>query len=449
MFELHQLLTVHLLSGERKAELSHRRDVASIPPSALLAPLPIVLELTRRSALMSVNALNVMIRHDASLKYEAKRESIFEPPSQRSPAFAIIGGLEMCASLFSSKLPAQEIIGGEASGRPFDLRLASSSSTSTRSRCLSFAPATWPKSAPMSSRKCPLDAKLTPTCSRVFLLASTSSWVRLLSLLRRRVFRRPCTARVLKGVQVETIFTDPQIKGGKKVRSRLSAQNDLTLTPPQRFKVRSPSSFYIQIVLNGNRSRSTDSRALVNLSSASKTARRRPSKCALPPPTAFGRLTALQRWWKQAKNQTLRFPNLGIVRVTKTAWYPLELSVVLLSQNDADPRAAFKSSPATNSLVRLSSLLTAQRSRLAGKLSPDQVADILKFTTHKPAEKMNLIRQGLQSLGYTTNETVRAWGFEMSPNMLEAKGRILPAPTMKVGKCVAALSRRRFYLVHA
>jgi hypothetical protein len=53
---------------------------------------------------------------------------------------------------------------------------------------------------------------------------------------------------------------------------------------------------------------------------------------------------------------------------------------------------------------------------------------------------MQLIRQGLQSLGYTTNPTGKAWGFEMSNQMLEAEARVLPAPVIKLGKCV---DRRR------
>lgn len=48
---------------------------------------------------MSITALNVMLRHDPSLANVTKRESIFQTPSQQSPAFSIIGGLEMCAVL--------------------------------------------------------------------------------------------------------------------------------------------------------------------------------------------------------------------------------------------------------------------------------------------------------------------------------------------------------------
>ena len=61
------------------------------------------------SALMAITLLNVMLRHEPALQYEAKRESIFQPPTQQSPAFPIIGGLEMCARLTSALHPAHSV----------------------------------------------------------------------------------------------------------------------------------------------------------------------------------------------------------------------------------------------------------------------------------------------------------------------------------------------------
>lgn len=183
--------------------------------------------------------------------------------------------------------------------------------------------------------------------------ASISASVRAVAPIRSVPLWKTRTERILKGVTVEALQTDPK-DGGKK-----------------RFKIRE----YSQKPAREHKFNLDD-----------------------------GQSTTVERWWKSAKNVTLKYPNLGCVQVTKVAWYPLELLNVLPG------------------------------SKFAGKLSPDQVADILKFTTHKPQEKMTLIRQGLQQLGYTNSETARTWGFEMSPNMLEAEGRVLPPPQIKVGK---------------
>lgn len=58
------------------------------------------------SVLMAINALNVMIRNDASLLYFSKRASFYPPPREGEAPYLISGGLEMWGGYFTSIRPA-------------------------------------------------------------------------------------------------------------------------------------------------------------------------------------------------------------------------------------------------------------------------------------------------------------------------------------------------------
>lgn len=93
----------------------------------------------------------------------------------------------------------------------------------------------------------------------------------------------------------------------------------------------------------------------------------------------------------------------GCVRVTKTAWYPLEMVAV---------------QPGNQWL---------------GKLNPDQVAKVLEFTSKRPKEKRDLIRQGLLRLGYNNNEHVKNWNMQVGSDPVVVNGRVLPPPVLLAG----------------
>ena len=130
----------------------------------------------------------------------------------------------------------------------------------------------------------------------------------------------------------------------------------------------------------------------------------------------FSPLPANQRTFENSDGQTvtvadyfrslnvaLRFPNLGCVRVTKTAWYPIE-TVTVLPGN-----------------------------KYAAKLDAEQIAKMLDFTSKKPQQKRDLIRQGLNKLGYNTNPTVQGWQTQINEQPLGFNARVLPPPNLLAG----------------
>ena len=58
------------------------------------------------SALMSIVALNVLLRHEASIKHATKGASIYPQPTADADRFVIMGGIEMWRGYFSSLRPA-------------------------------------------------------------------------------------------------------------------------------------------------------------------------------------------------------------------------------------------------------------------------------------------------------------------------------------------------------
>jgi eukaryotic translation initiation factor 2C len=66
------------------------------------------------------------------------------------------------------------------------------------------------------------------------------------------------------------------------------------------------------------------------------------------------------------------------------------------------------------------------------RLSPDQVTEVLKFTTKKPSEKQALVREGLRLLNYGGSPTVTSWGFQVNQEPMTLKGRVLQAPLLQV-----------------
>ncbi|CAD6580475.1 MAG: hypothetical protein CYPHOPRED_001225 [Cyphobasidiales sp. Tagirdzhanova-0007] len=114
-----------------------------------------------------------------------------------------------------------------------------------------------------------------------------------------------------------------------------------------------------------------------------------------------GKQQSVQKYIEQKYNCKLKYPYLPVVQVTKMAWYPLELCDIVWG-------ATFY-----------------------GKLEPDQVAEMLKtrFTTMKPSEKLDSLREGLRYLQLQSS-TFRHWNLDIEQKPLTIKARILEPPRL-------------------
>lgn len=101
----------------------------------------------------------------------------------------------------------------------------------------------------------------------------------------------------------------------------------------------------------------------------------------------------------------LQYPQLPCVQLTKIAWYPLECVSIL---------------PGTQFL---------------GKLNPDQVTEMLKFTTMKPKEALGYLREGIRHLQLSQeNRLLEAWNLQVAASRpISAKARILESPAVVYG----------------
>ncbi|KAF9927987.1 hypothetical protein BGZ67_007217, partial [Mortierella alpina] len=68
--------------------------------------------------------------------------------------------------------------------------------------------------------------------------------------------------------------------------------------------------------------------------------------------------------------------------------------------------------------------------RYTKKLDQAQVADMVKFATQKPHERLNNIKKGLEILAYDQNPFVGAFGVRISKEMAVVRARILEAPML-------------------
>ncbi|KAL3659245.1 hypothetical protein V7S43_015823 [Phytophthora oleae] len=67
------------------------------------------------------------------------------------------------------------------------------------------------------------------------------------------------------------------------------------------------------------------------------------------------------------------------------------------------------------------------------KATDNQVANMIKFTCTKPDLRKRSIEQKFREAGFSTDPTLRAFGLDVEPKMVETTGRQLPAPTMEYG----------------
>jgi len=67
------------------------------------------------------------------------------------------------------------------------------------------------------------------------------------------------------------------------------------------------------------------------------------------------------------------------------------------------------------------------------KVTDKQVANMIKFTCTPPDQRKRAIEQKFREAGFNSDPTLRAFGLEVDPNMVETTGRQLPPPKMEYG----------------
>ncbi|KAG7389010.1 Protein argonaute 10 [Phytophthora pseudosyringae] len=65
------------------------------------------------------------------------------------------------------------------------------------------------------------------------------------------------------------------------------------------------------------------------------------------------------------------------------------------------------------------------------KVTDNQVANMIKFTCTPPDQRKRSVEQKFREAGFNTDPTLRAFGLEVEPRMVETTGRQLPPPTIE------------------
>ncbi|KAF8918027.1 eukaryotic translation initiation factor 2C, 3, partial [Dissophora ornata] len=68
--------------------------------------------------------------------------------------------------------------------------------------------------------------------------------------------------------------------------------------------------------------------------------------------------------------------------------------------------------------------------RIPKKLTVQQTADMIKFTTQSPHVRANRIRDGLKLLKYDDNEFLKDFGVKVATEMAEVQARVIPPPSI-------------------
>lgn len=108
--------------------------------------------------------------------------------------------------------------------------------------------------------------------------------------------------------------------------------------------------------------------------------------------------TTVEGYFAQTYGIRLQFPMLPCAMVGKSCKVPLEVCQVLEAQ------------------------------RYTKRLDERQVSEMIKFTCQAPTIRVNIIKQGFQTLGYDDNEYLKDFGVTVSSEMKVTKGRYLKAP---------------------
>ncbi|RLN81527.1 hypothetical protein BBO99_00003659, partial [Phytophthora kernoviae] len=117
-----------------------------------------------------------------------------------------------------------------------------------------------------------------------------------------------------------------------------------------------------------------------------------------------GQRVSIVQYFQSAYNLRLRYPKLPCLHVgapQKKNYLPMEVCHIMAGQKC--PR----------------------------KVTDKQVANMIRFTCTPPDQRKRSIEQKFREAGFNTDPTLKAFGLEVSPNMVETTGRQLPPPTME------------------
>ncbi|KAG9047218.1 hypothetical protein FS837_002812, partial [Tulasnella sp. UAMH 9824] len=124
-----------------------------------------------------------------------------------------------------------------------------------------------------------------------------------------------------------------------------------------------------------------------------------------------GTMISVAEYFLQETGSPLRYPNLVCVQLSKTAWLPLELC-------DVPPGQFYRNT-----------------------LRPEQTKSMVGFSSLRPEERLRDIRNGLQTLQYSSSPYLQDFEINVDPNPMNIKGRILPTPTLLYGRNAAIQPR--------
>ncbi|KAF9946187.1 hypothetical protein BGZ70_003364 [Mortierella alpina] len=113
-----------------------------------------------------------------------------------------------------------------------------------------------------------------------------------------------------------------------------------------------------------------------------------------------GDTISIEGYFQQTYNMRLTYPLLPCVVIGPRLVLPMEVCMVVPAQ------------------------------RYTRKLDQAQVADMVKFATQKPHERLNNIKKGLEILAYDQNPFVGAFGVRIAKEMAMVRARILDAPML-------------------
>ncbi|KAJ6614026.1 argonaute-like protein [Mycena sp. CBHHK59/15] len=116
-----------------------------------------------------------------------------------------------------------------------------------------------------------------------------------------------------------------------------------------------------------------------------------------------GGIKTVANYYREVRNQALRYPALLCVEIGQGALIPLELCTVPPGQ-----------------LVRK-------------EVPDDKKTQLVEFATMAPKNRLTSIQKGMEVLSYGQSEYVRKFGLAVDPTLLTTQARVLKAPSLKYG----------------
>ncbi|KAL4117510.1 hypothetical protein PRIC2_011501 [Phytophthora ramorum] len=117
-----------------------------------------------------------------------------------------------------------------------------------------------------------------------------------------------------------------------------------------------------------------------------------------------GQRMSIAQYFQQTYNIRLRYPMLPCLHVgapQKKNYLPMEVCHIMACQKC--PR----------------------------KVTDKQVANMIRFTCTRPDDRKRSIEQKFREAGFNTDPTLKAFGLDVEPRMVETTGRQLPPPTIE------------------